>query len=292
MSFLLPLISAIVPGAAPFVAIAQSLIHGGAPGAAVAAPQSQTSPEENVAIESGGGFGGDDFGGPLEVGPEIREAGLPTDVEGALVEEPMSEAQTVGGGGEAAVGGFITAARALAVPAVRALAPILAGAALERIATGVGGGFISPRGVHRLPAVESVVPLSIRRVAGTMAVRSIYGEYIRLRRSGLSHRQARRMALLAHGIALRRRRMRPTNVHALRRAVRRVRGFKRIARKVGALSVSGRGGRLFAARRHRFRGRRGDIDIFEAEDLADLRDEAEDFDLPESSVLEERFEGE
>jgi hypothetical protein len=69
--------------------------------------------------------------------------------------------------------------------------------------------------------------------------------------------------------------MRVTNVHALHRAIRRVHGFKRVARKVGALGVGRR--RLISGgfRRPR-RYRRGDLDPFLVEDRADMIDEAED----------------
>lgn len=50
----------------------------------------------------------------------------------------------------------------------------------------------------------------------------------------------------------RRRRMNPLNVRALRRAGRRVKGFLKIARRLGALPVNrGKGKRLFAAPRRK-----------------------------------------
>lgn len=51
----------------------------------------------------------------------------------------------------------------------------------------------------------------------------------------------------------RRRRMNVTNVKALRRAGRRVKGFLKLARRLGALPVSGSGKRLFKITRRRKR---------------------------------------
>lgn len=47
------------------------------------------------------------------------------------------------------------------------------------------------------------------------------------------------------------RRMNVTNVRALRRAGRRVKGFLKLARRLGALPVSSSGKKLFKAKRHR-----------------------------------------
>lgn len=76
-------------------------------------------------------------------------------------------------------------------------------------------------------------------------------------------------------VLVRRRRMRPTNIRALRRAIRRVRGFQRVTRKVNRLFPRQR--IIFGGRARRRRGR-GDIlsDEFFTEDLADVLDEAED----------------
>ena len=66
--------------------------------------------------------------------------------------------------------------------------------------------------------------------------------------------------------------MNPTNVRALRRALRRVRGFKRMTRKVKGLGLWGhRGGKTRVVYR---RARRGDL--WDVEDAADEFDEAED----------------
>jgi hypothetical protein len=68
--------------------------------------------------------------------------------------------------------------------------------------------------------------------------------------------------------------MRPTNVHALRRAIRRVRGARRILGKVRALHVGGRGGSFRPIRRRHYR--RGDVNPFMVEDRLDAMDEWED----------------
>lgn len=110
---------------------------------------------------------------------------------------------------------------------------------------------------------------------GTTIGASIFELYRRLRGVGHSHKRARRIALQAHGIILRRRRMRPTNIHALRRAVRRVRGFRRIVAKVrGVMGTT----RLHGGWRphYRRRGRRGDLNPFMVEDRLDRMDEWED----------------
>ncbi len=129
-----------------------------------------------------------------------------------------------------------------------------------------------------LPGIAKVVASAVLLYGGEKLATSIYSLYVNLRRQGHSHKRARRLAHQAHGVGFRRRRMRPTNVHALRRAIRRVHGFKRIARKVGALGTSSRG-RFMHPRRHYRRARRGDVGPFMVEDYADMLDEAEDFDL-------------
>lgn len=78
------------------------------------------------------------------------------------------------------------------------------------------------------------------------------------------------------------RRMNPTNVRAARRAIRRLRGFKRVTRKVNQLLMPRR---IFVRGGRPGRARRGDILPFEhdgtinpyaAEDWADYADELED----------------
>lgn len=83
---------------------------------------------------------------------------------------------------------------------------------------------------------------------------------------------------------VRRRRINPTNIRALRRAARRIRSFQRATRKVARLVGGGRRVHVHALPRRR-RTWRGDILPFEhngainpyaAEDYADYLDEAED----------------
>jgi len=106
-------------------------------------------------------------------------------------------------------------------------------------------------------------------------------------RSGQSSSSARKAVMQAYpGIKIRRR-MNPTNVRALRRAVRRVRSFQRTTRKVSGLFPRGARGAAHYHYRPR-RRRRGDVDPFYAEDMADVFDTAEDLGYePESFPGEE-----
>lgn len=123
-----------------------------------------------------------------------------------------------------------------------------------------------------LPTIERVVP---KFLLGTTIAGGIYELYKRLRAAGHSHKKSRRLALQASGVVLRRRRMRVTNVHALNRAIRRVRGFQRKARKVrGLFGARRHGGMPLYRRRRHFR--RGDLDPFMVEDTAEMMDEMED----------------
>jgi hypothetical protein len=147
-------------------------------------------------------------------------------------------------------------------------------------ALGVGTQMIQVAGqalVRAFPALEAVVPKLLTRLPQAAALASaIYATYQSLRLSGQSHAQAKRQANAAHGVRLRRRRMRPTNVRALRRAMRRVRGFQRTARKVGALHLTRRGFAPAARHRRRRFYRRGDISPWAVEDYEDMSDEAMD----------------
>ncbi len=86
----------------------------------------------------------------------------------------------------------------------------------------------------------------------------------------------------------RRRRMNPANIRALRRATRRIRSFKRVARKVKGLGVSHRSARPYYMPRHR--RRRGDL--WDVEDEADELDEAEDLGYPDAFFDEDEVEQE
>ncbi len=151
--------------------------------------------------------------------------------------------------------------------------------------TGLGGAAVAgaagalvrvvPGLAKYLPAIERVVP---KVLAAAGLGEAIYAIYEQLRGSGMAHKSARRAAITqATGVIPRRRRMRVTNIHALRRAIRRVHGFRRVARKVGALGTR-RGGKLMPWHRVK-RYRRGDVSPFMVEDYAEMLDEAEDFDL-------------
>ncbi len=141
-------------------------------------------------------------------------------------------------------------------------------------------------GQGTIQAIEQVVPKWILKVVGgSAAAAAIYEEYKRWRAAGLKHHAAKKRAHARFGVEKRRRRMRPTNVHALRRAIRRVHGFRKIATKVGALHV-GRS-RLLPMRRGRRVHRRGDIDPFWVEDTADLIDEAEDAGIEQEEFFRE-----
>jgi hypothetical protein len=287
MAFLLPLISAFIPGAAPYVAAAATLFRGGGGGGGTQAippgPPPPPPPDPlvlygppiadptqgrvtPVGFEGGGAFTSAPFVGdaPPDAGGPVPTTGAGTIFDpfpgfGADVPtEPVASPGVDIGG---IIRGLVTPGGLLAMGAGTALAGAGIGAAR------VGGA---------IAGVASVVPRWIGAVAGGAALAtSIYELYRRLRGSGHTHKRARRLALMAHGVHLRRRRMRVTNVHALRRAIRRVHGFQRVARKVGALHVGAR--RLLPGRTHRRRHyRRGDLNPFLVEDTADLMDEAED----------------
>ncbi len=114
-------------------------------------------------------------------------------------------------------------------------------------------------------------------IYGPAVATAVWEEFQKRRRSGQTTALARASIDQAypeiHRRILRggRRRMNPANIRALRRALRRVRSFKRVTRKVKGLGLSShRGGRKYYARPRR----RGDL--WEMEELADLEDEAED----------------
>jgi len=130
---------------------------------------------------------------------------------------------------------------------------------------------------------------------------AMYDEYQKRRRSGQTAAQARTAITSSYpalpgwshyGIRTRRRRMNPANVKALRRAVRRVRGFRKLTRKVRGVFPQ----RQWVAAPRRRRRYRGDILPFEhdgainpyaAEDLADYIDDAEDLGVDPSSFPED-----
>jgi hypothetical protein len=132
-------------------------------------------------------------------------------------------------------------------------------------------------GLRALPAIESLVPRWLLRAAGSAAIVSaIVEEYRRLRGAGHKHSTAKRGALARAGVHVRRRRMRVTNLRALRRATRRLRGFQRAVRKVhGVLPHRGGGGKV-RVRYRALRPRRGDLALYEPEDYLTAYEEVED----------------
>jgi hypothetical protein len=178
-------------------------------------------------------------------------------------------------------GGFDLGATLGAIgQAIPGLGAILAPAGLARGAGMVAAG--AAVGSFIMPALEAVVGSRLGKLGIGLA---IYETYKALRLRGFTHKVAKYLAHLFHGVRRRRRRMRVTNVHALRRAIRRVHGFKRVARKVGALGVGARG--RFVSSHRRRRGRRGDLDPFMVETMADRADEAEDFGLEPSTFQDD-----
>lgn len=262
--------SAIIPGVAPIAAAVGTIFPGlmGGSGGGGSTTQAATQGAVHMAVVNGGNGGGSL--GPLEAPPIVPG---PSGFYGA--DAPPSAATPLSSIGAAASGliGTITSSLgALGVPA-----------------DGVGlggaiGGAISAIG-RAFPAIEAVVPKILLRTSGyAAAAAAIYELYKRLRTTGVPHKSAKRQALAAAGIHLRRRRMRATNVHALRRAIRRVHSFRRIASKVGALHVGRR--RLLPMHSGGFRRRRyrrGDVNPFAMEDYADQMDELEDFDMADEA---------
>jgi hypothetical protein len=292
--FLGALASALIPGAAPIIALASAAARafgggGGAPpaGTPPAAPLPPPPPppppfdprvgsvtpvaEMNGGVmDTGAPFVGDAIAAPSQPVPDGGDFGRVSMAPDVLPPEAMDVQPTptpadVGGGFN------LPALISGAGQFLGGLAPVAGAVA------GVAGRFA-------LPAIGAVLGVGLLRktleAAGVAA--SVYALYTRLRAAGHSHRRARRLALQAHGVHLRRRRMRPTNIHALRRAVRRLRGFRRIVRKVhGVLGTSHRGGGGMVRRRRHFR--RGDVNPFMVEDTVDAMDEAEDFGVDEGT---------
>lgn len=160
-------------------------------------------------------------------------------------------------------------------PVSETLMPLGGTGALARF----GGGALARR---IAPPLVRVVASAVLLYGGEKLAVSIYNAYLAYRRAGYSHKRARRQAHENHGISMRRRRMRPTNVHALRRAIRRVRGFQRITRKVHGLGMGRSRGGWRPRRRAHFR--RGDVSPFMVEDYADELDEAEEYGLGEDEM--------
>lgn len=164
-----------------------------------------------------------------------------------------------------------------------------------------GGGGFTPTSQPTLPAPPSGVPTvagaTVTPTGGVTTALSwaarmlrrygpIIGQIIidvaqQRQLEGLEEREAQTLAERQYG-RRKRRRMNVTNVRAARRAVRRLRGFKRVSRKVNRLLGSRVVVRSGAPRRRRYRGdilpfeHNGGINPFAAEDYADYADELED----------------
>jgi hypothetical protein len=295
--FLGSLASAIFPAAAPFIAAAGALgrvlTGGGGPVGGSSPPDLPPLPPPPPPLSdprvgtvtpmpngdgpgaSGGTgiFQGGDITGPtpVELTPGEMAGTLP--MGGAVLSgDPTASAlslpvETTSGGFDVqgalnALGG-IPGLGAIVTPAAMIVSRGMAQGAMQ-LAGGAG-----VRGM--IPAIENVVGKTLIS-AGIGA--AIYETYRALRLRGFAHKAAKYLAHLFHGVRKRRRRMRVTNVHALRRAIRRVHGFKRVCRKVGALGVGARG-RLVHHRYGRKR-RRGDLDPFLVETRLEQQDEWED----------------
>ena len=124
------------------------------------------------------------------------------------------------------------------------------------------------------PTVPRTLLQWLKRIAvayGPSVAQAVWLEYQKRRRAGQSGTLAKAVLSDAYPVkgrisTGRRRRMNPANVRALRRALRRVRGFKRVTRKVKGLGLWGhRGGKKVIYRR----ARRGDL--WDVEDAADTR---------------------
>jgi hypothetical protein len=117
---------------------------------------------------------------------------------------------------------------------------------------GGGGGWRSGSAA----SVRSVIP---RFLEGAAVAASVYEGYRLLRSRGMGHAAAKRAAHRMHGIFTKRRRMKVGNTRAIRRALRRVHGARKMFSKIRGLMgvhhhASGGGWRP-----RRGRHRRGDL---------------------------------
>ena len=103
--------------------------------------------------------------------------------------------------------------------------------------------------------------------------------YAQLRAAGLGHKAAKRAAWARSGLFLPQRRVRSTNVRALRRSIRRLRGARKLLSRIRGLQRP----RLVAAHFRRKKYRRGDVDAF----YPSFNPPYEDADLEPSYELEE-----
>jgi hypothetical protein len=119
---------------------------------------------------------------------------------------------------------------------------------------GGGGGGGGGWRAGSAASVRSVIP---RFLEGAAVAASVYAVYRELRGRGMGHAAAKKLAHKMHGIFTKRRRMKATNPRALRRAMRRIKGARKMFSKVrGLMGVHHSAPR---GRWHRGRHRRGDL---------------------------------
>src|SRR5712691_116496 len=121
---------------------------------------------------------------------------------------------------------------------------------------GLGGGGGGGWRAGTAASVRAVIP---RALEGAAIAATIYAAYRELRARGMGHSAATKMAHRMAGLVTKRRRMKTTNPRALRRAMRRIRGARKMFSQVrGLMGVHhhAMGGGGWHRRRPR---RRGDL---------------------------------
>jgi len=131
-------------------------------------------------------------------------------------------------------------------------------------------------GVDTIPKTLKHWLIRIAQQYGPSVAAAVWQEFQKRRRAGQSSALAKASLDESYPVRVKvirgKRRMNPTNVRALRRALRRVRSFKRVTRKVKGLGLGSRRASYYSPRPRR--RRRGDL--WDVEDQADMIDEAED----------------
>jgi hypothetical protein len=102
-------------------------------------------------------------------------------------------------------------------------------AALETMGGGGGGGGWR---AGSAASVRSVIP---RFLEGAAIAASVYAAYRELRARGMGHAAAKRLAHRMHGVFHKRRRMKVSNPRALRRAMHRIKGARKMFSHVRGL---------------------------------------------------------
>jgi hypothetical protein len=125
---------------------------------------------------------------------------------------------------------------------------------------GGGGGGGGGWRAGSASSVRSVIP---RFLEGAAIAASVYAAYQQLRARGMGHSAAKKMAHRMHGIFSKRRRMKATNPRALRRAMRRIKGARKMFSKVrGLMGVHHHS--MGGGYHHRGRGRHRRGDLYES----------------------------